>query len=362
MAINSKSTKAEILAAYKDLEKQKKILETEIKKGVGKNINNLTAATPSSIVNPPKRVVSSPNQSSVKDIAKTIEALTQIQSGFGGAVSNLSEQLIAEATKLESIRNDIAQEKAELKELHNLDKVNESTIDQLIAQYQASAKKFAEELSQQKESDRQEIEILRQTWIKEKNNHNRFIEDRNEDYRKTQQREKEEYEYKLDLERDLDESEYEQNKKQQQQELESHRQTLEKQWAEKEAEITKQESEYAIAQEKVSAFEEKLKAKIKQATEEGKGIGTYQAKVKADLRAREIAGDTKNYDLRIESLENTIRHHNSRISKLSEQLDASLQQVQDLAVKAIEGSSNRNSFEAMKAIAMEQAKTQNKGK
>ena len=362
MAINSKSTKAEILAAYKDIEKQKKILEAEIKKDVAKNFNNAIAATPSSTSNPTKRVVQNSNPSSVKDIAKTIEALAQIQSGFGGAVSNLSEQLIAEATKLESVRNNINREKAELKELHNLEKIQESTIDELIEKYQVNAKKFAEQLSQQQESNRQEIETLRQTWAKEKENHNRFIKARDEDYRKTQQREKEEYEYKLDLARDLDEEEYEQVKKQQQQELESNRQVLEKQWAEKEAEIVKQEAEYAEAKEKVSAFEEELKSKIKRATEEGKGIGTYQAKVKADLRAREIEGEAKNYDLRIESLENTIRHQNSRISKLSEQLDASLQQVQDLAVKAIEGSSNRNSFEAMKAIAMEQAKTPNKGK
>ncbi len=362
MAINSKSTKAEILAAYKDIEKQKKILEAEVKKGISKNISSSTVASPNSTRNSTRRVVSSSNPSSVKDIAKTIEALEQIKSGFGGAVSNLSEQLIAEATKLESVRDNIALEKVELKELHNLDKIKDSTIDELIEQYQASAKKFAEELRQQQESDRQEIETLRQTWEKEKDNHNRFIKSRNEDYRKTQQREKEEYEYQLDLARDLDEEEYEHTKKQQQQELESHRQTLEKQWAEKEAGITKQEKEYAEAKEKVAAFEEELKSKIKRATEEGKGIGTYQAKIKADLRTREIEGESKNYDLRIESLENTIRHQNSRISKLSQQLDASLQQVQDLAVKAIEGSSNRNSFEAMKAIAMEQAKTQNKGK
>ncbi|MEL6930654.1 MAG: hypothetical protein AAFO95_18760, partial [Cyanobacteria bacterium J06600_6] len=76
----------------------------------------------------------------------------------------------------------------------------------------------------------------------------------------------------------------------------------------------------------------------------------------------EIAGEQQNYQLQIESLEQTIRHQATRISKLSQQLDGSLQQVQNLAVKAIEGTSNRNSFEAVKAIAIEQAKTPQKGK
>jgi hypothetical protein len=47
---------------------------------------------------------------------------------------------------------------------------------------------------------------------------------------------------------------------------------------------------------------------------------------------------------------------------LSQQLDSALKQVQDLAVKAIEGASNRNSFEAMKEVALEQAKNQAKNK
>ena len=358
MAINSKSTKAEILAAYKELEKQKKSLETELK-------NQPKASTIANKPNPQvavRKVVPTASKNNHQDISKTIQALAEIQSSFGGAVSNLSEQLIKEATELASVREAIALEKLELKELHNLDKIEETTIDKLIEKYQADAKKYAEELSEQQESDRQELETLRQAWAKEQETKSRFIKARNEEHRKSQQRAKEEYEYNLDLTRDLDEEEYNQEAKFRQQELEQARETLEKEWQEKETEIAKLETEYAEAKEKVTAFKEQLKAKIKQGQEEGKGIGAYQAKVKADLRAKEIAGETKNYELRIESLENTIRHQGTRISKLSQQLDASLQQVQDLAVKAIEGSSNRNSFEAMKAIAMEQAKTQTKGK
>ena len=358
MTINSKNTKAEILAAYKEIEKEKKSLESELK-----NSNKITpVASKYADRSSARHFSATVNNNSSKGISNTICSLAQIKGGFGGAVSNLSEQLISEATQLEKVKQKIALEKSELKELHNLEKIEESTIDRLIEQYQASAKKFAEELSQKQESDRQEIETLNKAWEKEKESHNRTIKTRNEEYRKAQQREKEEYEYNLDLARDLDEEEYNQKKKLQEEELKLNRQELEKLWSEREAEIAKLEQEYAEAKNKVTAFEEQLRSTIKQAKEEGKGIGAYQAKVKANLRAREIEGQTKNYELRIESLEQTIRHQGIRISKLSEQLDASLQQVQDLAVKAIEGSSNRNSFEAMKAIAMEQAKTQSKGK
>ena len=357
MTINSKSTKAEILAAYKEAEKQKKALEAEVK--------NKTRTT--TIVNKP--VVSNTGKNNFvtsnktnKNISQTIVSLEQIQHSFGGAVSNLSEQLIAEATELETVRNAIALEKSELANLHKLTKINDSTIEVLLEQYQTNAKQYAEQLSQQKENDEQEITTLRQAWLKEQETHQRLVVREREEYRQNQARDKEEYEYNLDKARDLAEEEYEQEKKARQQELADTRQALEQQWQQQEAKIAKQEQEHVAAQERVAAFEEQLKAKIKQGREEGKGIGTYQAKVKADLRTKEIEGEQQNYELKIESLEQTIRHQATRINKLSQQLDSSLQQVQDLAVKAIEGTANRNSFEAMKAIAMEQVKTQQKGK
>ncbi|GAB4536329.1 MAG: hypothetical protein Tsb0014_24020 [Pleurocapsa sp.] len=353
MSINSKSTKAEILAAYKELEKANKNLAVAAKNNNSANSKPVTTNT----TNKP-----SVTQNPQKDMLKTIRSLEQLQVGFGGAVSNLSEQLITEATNLAEIKNAIADEKTQLETLHGLKKIEEDTIDNLIEEYQENAKKFTEELNIQKETDEQEIQELKLAWSKEKEVHSRTIKERNDNYRKTKQREAEEYQYNLDLERDRDEGEYEQEKKQRQKELEETRQELEKQWQEKEDAIAKQEKEYAEAKEKVAAFEEKLRAKIKQGQEEGKGIGSYQAKVRTDLRTKEIEGEKQNYQLRIQALEQTINNQEVRINKLSQQLDASLKQVQDLAVKAIEGTSNRNSFEAMKAIAMEQAKTQQKTK
>lgn len=358
MTINSKSTKAEILAAYKELEKQKKTLESEIKQ----NLQQVAVVNPPSNSPQIKPVSPTVGSKSNKDIANTIQSLERLQGTFGGAVSNLSERLITEATQLATVREAIATEKQELANLHQLTEIDESTIDILLEQYQTDAHQLESEFKQQQESDRQELKSLEQSWSKEQQAHQRLITERNEDYRKSQQREQEEYQYNLDLERDLDESEYEQQKKLQQQELSSTRQVLEQQWQQREGEIAQQEQEYATATAKVEAFDSQLSSKVKQGTEEGKGIGTYQAKVKTNLKTKEIEGEQQNYELRIESLEQTIKHQATRINKLSQQLDSSLQQVQDLAVKAIEGTSNRNSFEAVKAIAMEQAKTPPKGK
>jgi len=359
MSINSKNTKAEILAAYKELEKQQRSLESQIAQQKTKKA--IAAPTTPAIANV-KPVAVNRNKSFDGDLTQTIQSLKKIQNGFGGAVSNLSEQLITEATELETVREAIATETKDIESLHQLTDIDESTIDFLLDQYQASTKKFTEEYELQQTQDEREIETSKQEWIKEQHAHHKLILARQENYRKNQQREQEEYQYNLDLARDSDESEYAQQQKLLQQELAETLQQIEQQWQEQEAEIAQQEQEYAAAAAKVMAFESQLASKIKQGKEEGKGIGAYQAKVKADLREREIEGEKQNYQLRIESLEETIKHQSSRLGKLAQQLDSSLQQVQSLAVKAIEGTANRNSFEAVKAIALEQAKTSQRGK
>ncbi|EAZ92740.1 hypothetical protein [Crocosphaera chwakensis] len=175
-------------------------------------------------------------------------------------------------------------------------------------------------------------------------------------------RDEEQYVYNLELERQLDEEQYQAEKQALYQELKEVRETQEKQWQEREESISKQEKEQEETKAKLEQLEQELEQKIKQAKEEGKGIGTYQAKIKSDLRSKEIEGEKHNYELRIAALEETISNQDIRHQKLSHQLEASLKQVQDLAVKAIEGTSNRNSFEAMKEIAMEQAKNPQKSK
>jgi hypothetical protein len=360
MAINSKSTKAEILEAYKASEKEKKALELEIKKGTQTSSKNVQSLDKTVKVNDVVNMIQ--NQVNQRDISKIINILEQLHTGFGSAVSNLSEQLIAEATTWQDIQEAINKEKEQLVNLHELTEVEENTIDNLLAEYQESNKHFAEKLSEQQENAEQEIEELQKTWAKEKELHYREIKERNENYYKTKQRETEEYQYNLDLQRDLADEEYEQRKQNLYKKLVETRLQLEKQWQQREESISKKEKEYAEAKEKVEIFEAQLKAKIKQGEEEGKGIGTYQAKVKGDLREKEIEGEKQNYQLRIQNLEQTITNQETRINKLSQQLDAALKQVQDLAVKAIEGTSNRKSFEAMKEIALEQAKTQQKAK
>lgn len=351
-----KNTKSEILSAFDELLKEKKSLEVQLRE---KSVapppappsNGKTPPIPEPTIAPP------PQQKMVSVIA----GLNQLQLSFGGAASDLSEQLTLEVFKLQEVQQAVTEETQQLAALHNL-QADDCSVDTLIQQYEDRSKTFGEELRQRQDTLNQEITQARKAWAKEQEEQRRRVKERNETSTKTQRRDGEEYTYALTLERKLSNDEYEQEQTRLYRELEEFQQTQEKQWAEREKTLSDRETQFAELKAKVEAMPKDLEAAIKRAKEEGKGIANQQAKVKADLMTKEVEGQKRTYELRIQSLFETIQTQDTRIQTLSNQLDGALKQVQDLAVKAIEGSANVSSFNAVKEIALEQAKNQNKAK
>ncbi|PLZ90686.1 MULTISPECIES: hypothetical protein [Fischerella] len=359
MHINyERSTKSEILKAYNEIAKEKAALKSQLEQlakerdSVQKNQRNSTIEN-KPIMNQPATIQQKMNF--------TIESLAKIQLGFGSAANELSEQLTTQASKLAEIRQLVENEVQQLKELHNLE-ISEDILDNLIQNYEENAKDYQEEFSQRSETLIQEIQEQRQAWEKEKEEYKISIKERDENLNKTRQRDAAEYKYNLELQRKLEMDEYEQQQKTLYKELEEFRQEIEKQWLERERAIAEKEKQFEEYKTKVEAFPKEKEAAIKKATEEGRGIAHYQAKVKADLFAKEIEGQKRFYEQSLQSLEQTINNQETRIQNLSKQLESALKQVQDLAVKAIEGSANINSYQAIKEIALEQAKSQVKNK
>ncbi len=356
--VSDRNTKAEILEGYAQLQEEKKALEVQLKQ-LQKEQKDKPAVATDKNYHPQGTAMN--QQQIVKDkMGSTIDSLVKLQLGFGSVVSDLSEKLTSEAAKLEELRQSVAEENQQLKDLHGLEEIKEDTLDTLIQTYEDNSKAFEEEIGQRREALEQEIQELKKAWEKEQEEYKRSIKERNEEHSKIRQRDVQEYEYDLALRRGLDNDQYEQNQKRLYKELEEAKQAQEKQWDEREKAIAEREKTFEELKAKVEAFEKDKEAAIKKAKGEGEGIARKQVSVQEDLQNKELEGQKRNYDLRIQSLEQTIQNQEARINNLSKQLDAALKQVQDLAVKAIEGASNINSYQALKEIAMEQAKAQTK--
>jgi hypothetical protein len=360
---SDRSTKAEILEAYNELAKEKTALKSQFEQ-----LQKNTTSAPSTTSNKPiietntsAKNTMSQSQSLQQKMNSTIESLAKIQLGFGSAASELSEQLSARASQLEESRKSVEKEVEELQQLHNLE-VTEETLDTLIQSYEDNSKAYQEEYSQRYEILSQEFAEQKNTWLKEQDEHKIAVQERDDNQKKARQRDAAEYKYNLELQRKIQKDEYEQQQKELYKQLDEFKLEREKQWTEREKTISEREQQFEEHKAKVEAFPKDKEAAIKKATEEGKGIAIYQAKIKSDLYAKEVEGQKRFYEQRLVSLEQTIQNQETRIQNLSKQLESALKQVQDLAVKAIEGTSNVNSYQAMKEIALEQAKTQAKMK
>jgi hypothetical protein len=360
---SDRSTKAEILEAYNELAKEKTALKSQFEQ-LQKNTTSAPSTTSSKPIietNTSAKNTMSQSQSLQQKMNSTIESLAKIQLGFGSAASELSEQLSARASQLEESRKSVEKEVEELQQLHNLE-VTEETLDTLIQSYEDNSKAYQEEYSQRYEILSQEFAEQKNTWLKEQDEHKIAVQERDDNQKKARQRDAAEYKYNLELQRKIQKDEYEQQQKELYKQLDEFKLEREKQWTEREKTISEREQQFEEHKAKVEAFPKDKEAAIKKATEEGKGIAIYQAKIKSDLYAKEVEGQKRFYEQRLVSLEQTIQNQETRIQNLSKQLESALKQVQDLAVKAIEGTSNVNSYQAMKEIALEQAKTQAKMK
>lgn len=352
MTITSRDTKTEILKAYDQLLQEKEQLDARVaqllkekqapKKETAKAAGQERPAVPSTIDH-------------------IIATLSVLRPGFGDAVSELSAKLLSEASKLAELRRDVEKEIQRLESLHGL-QVTDGTLEQLIQEYTEKSTAFEAEAGQRQEAFEQEMAEKRKTWQTEQAQHARFSKERDDTTKKAEQREAAEYKYDLELQRKLDNDQYDQQQAQLQKALEDFEEAKKKELDERDMQVIHQEMEWGDLERAVKQFPKELETAVKKAKEEGTKLARRPTKMKADLRAKEAEGERRVSELKIQSLEDSIKKQLQQLNNLSKQLDAAVKQAQDLAVKAIEGASNVSSLQAVREIALEQAKNIQKGK
>lgn len=373
---NAKSTKNEILDAYNDLASENTDLAKEINKlkkeadvlrKENKTLESAEVNARSDKAETKQATKSEKPEEKMSTnglnytVASIINELKQLRPGFGKAVSQLSDKLTSEASILEQLRKNSGTESERLKTLYQIE-FSENTLEKLIKDHEEKSKSFGEDLKTKRTNFEKEIQEKSKTWQKEQDEHNLSVKERDSNDKKAQERDQTEYAYKLTQARNLDKDTYEQQKKQLEKELVELKDTKEKEWLKKEEALAEQEKQYQEAKTKVEEFPKELDAATKKAKQEGNGIAYHQAKVKADLIAKEAEGKKRVYELKIQSLEDTISKQSKQILELSTQLASVLKQGQELALRAIEGAASKTSFQAVREIAIEQAKNQQKNK
>lgn len=283
----------------------------------------------------------------------TVESVVQKISGLGleisRSLSDLSAKLVEEVNLLAGVREAVALERKELERMHRID-VAATVVDQLVEDY-----------ARQNRELEAEITARRAEWEEEVRTTERERKEQEEALRKQRQREIEEYEYKKNLERKKAQDRYEEELRLQEKRNAERQELLEKGWQQRETALKEREEEFTRLQQESTGFPARLEKEAKAVASEAAQAAESRFQQQIAMLQKDAEAERRVNALQVKSLEETVARQSAQIAALEKQLAEAKQQVQDIAVKAIEGASGARALSHINQIAMEQAKNRPQG-
>jgi hypothetical protein len=336
-----------LLTQFTQLQKEKAVLE--------KTVRQLKESHPGAEKTP---IIPSDPETKLLTIANLDQLSTHLKAlgaSFGNAVSELSTQLVAEVSQFAVLCQQVTEETRQLEQLHDL-KVTDATLDSLLQEYTEKSQSFMLATQQRNEAFQLTWQEKQQAWQKEAAEHTQTVNERNEATKQAWQRDEIEYKYNLESLRKLDQDSYQQHLKNLQKELQKIEAEPTQIRAEREQALAAREQEYQTLSARVEGFPDELETAVQKAKQEARAIVLRQVKMKKDLRAKVEEGEQRVAQLKIKALEEMLEKQGQQIQNLAAKLEATVKQAQAIAIKAIEGASNVTSYQAVREIALEQAK------
>jgi hypothetical protein len=279
----------------------------------------------------------------------SVDAVVQKISSMGleisKSLSELSGKLVAEVEKLTTIREAVSLEQRELERLHKIDIVAAS-LDNMLQDYHSKKEELDGEIASQ-----------RTAWEEEEVSRALGQKDFEDTLKKQRQRESEEYEYKKALERKKAQDKYDEEIRLLEKKDKEKQENLEKSWQQREAALKEREAEWAQLKREVDNFPARLEKEVDAAVAAALKSAEQRFEQQMTLLKKDSDADKRIAELQIQALKNAGERQAAEITKFQTQIEEAKKQVQEIAVKAIEGASGAQALSQINKIAMEQAKT-----
>lgn len=278
-------------------------------------------------------------------IEGVVHRISSVGIDISKALTEVSAKLVSEVEKLTTIREAVSLEARELERLHKVD-IAATSLDNLLKDYQS-----------QKEKLEAEIAVQSTAWEEEELTRTQDQKEAEESLKKQRQREIEEYEYKKSLERKKAQDKYDEEIRLLEKKDVEKQETLEKSWQQREAALKERETEWAQLRKEVEEFPGRLKKEIDLAVASAVKAAEQRFEQQTILLRKDAEAEKRIAELQIKALKDTVDRQAAEMEKLQGQIEEAKKQVQDIAVKAIEGASGAQALNQINKIAMEQAKT-----
>ena len=328
--ISTANTKQEMLDAYNDLLKQ---LEEKREADAAPEQKVAAKAV--------KEVIAVADALSADSILRDIGGL---KAEVGKMLTTLSDRLEQEVGRYDTVKRAIAEKERELAEIYEIQKAASSLAALLEAQ-NLKKQEFEADMAVRKEALSREIEETQTEWQKEKAQRTAEQKENDAVEARKRAREREEYEYALQRERQTVRDVFEKEKagfEEEKARLERHialrREQADREFADREHSLARQEQELADLRVRVTAFPKELETTVAREVKAAVEKIQTEAKFRLELVQKEFEGERNVLQGRITSLEALAKDQSAQLAKLNEQVERSYTQVQAIAVKAVEGS------------------------
>ncbi|HEY1950679.1 MAG TPA: hypothetical protein VGG97_26935 [Bryobacteraceae bacterium] len=261
----------------------------------------------------------------------------------------LSEKLTAEVDLLTRVREAVALERQELERLHKIDIVATS-LDQMVQDY-----------GREQERLKTETEARRAEWEQEARTAERERKEAEEALRKQRQRENEDYEYRKQLDRKKAQDRYDEEAHLLAQKNEERQRELERTWTQREAALAEREEELSGLRQQVADLPRRITAEKEAALAEATRQVTAHYEQQILVLQKDAEMERKVATLQVSGLQETLKRQTDQMAALEKAVEEAKRQVQDIALKAIEGASGSRALSHVNQIAMEQAKGRPQG-
>lgn len=303
-----------------------------------------------------KKVVETADAVSAEGI---INEIGKLKGEVGRVLATLSERLEGEVNKYEAIKKAVEIKEKELQEIYEIQKSASSLV--ALTELQAKKKEeFEAEMEAKKEALGTEIETIRSSWEEEKRRQNQEIKERDAAEAKRRERERGEYEYAFNREQQLAREQFEDEKARLEREMKERKETAEKELAVREHALAQSESELKALREKVSGFPKELEVTVAREVKIAVEKVQTEARNKEELLKKEIEGEKNVLLTKIAAFETKVKEQADQLAKLTQQFEKAYEQVQSIAIKAVEGSIGPRQAASFQHQSVEQGRGQEK--
>jgi len=339
--LSEKNTKQEMLDAYNALVKQ---------------LEEKRAAE----LNPERKLEEKKVEEAVKAASTVVpegvdREIGNLKSEITKLLAEVSEKLAAEALRFKQLEQAVQSKESELKELYGIEKSAASLAALIEAQNQRKIE-FETEMARQRDELAREINETREAWEREKKAHEAELRERDAAEKKAREREKEQFDYAFKREQQALRDKLNDEKAAIEKELRLRKEAAEKELTERERAIAEKEAELAQLRARAASFPKELEAAVDKAVKEVTERLKLESKNREELLKKEFEGEKNVLSTRIESLEKMVKDLSDQNARLSRQLEAAYQKVQEIAEKTVESAAQARSLAELQKMLVEQGR------